>query len=164
MAIYMKEKPTECIDFTMEHVHDRDLVIKMLRHEEKIATGEWGQGRYRDPASRVSISLDNEYAFNRQTLHDFGFNTNDTCVDIYRSIFRTYFHGPDNYDMEVIGASYYMRNNRCVFYKAKPLSKGDLLPNCQLYQLDGKTQTDLHSAIKSSQTWSKGLICAFSNS
>lgn len=157
----MKEKPKVLLPFTNDNVLDRDLVIKMLKHEEEIAIGDWGQSRYRDPSSRASISLDNEYAFNRTTLYDFGFDTSDESVANYRTIFRTYFKSPDHYDQEVINASYYMRNNRCVFYRSKPLVKGDLLPNCRLYMLDGTTETDLHSAIRGSD---KGLICAYSNS
>lgn len=162
---YMKLKPNKLLPFTNDNVLDRDLVIRMLQHEEIIATSDWGQNHYRDPFSRVSISLDNEYAFNRKTLSDYGFNTSNENVANYRTIFRTYFKDPDNYDKEVINASYYMRNNRCIFYRSIPLKGGDLLPNCRLYMLDGITKTDLHSAIRGKDKLHKfGLICAYSNS
>lgn len=155
--------------FTRSDVENRDLVIRMLKHEEQLATSTWGQDRYKDPHSRTSVSLDNEYAFNRRTLLDFGYDTSESSVANYRSIFRTYFTDPDNYDKEVIGASYYMRNNRCVFYRGKQLEAGDLLPNCRLYMSDGSTETDLHSAIRGHRGHRghramSGLICAYSNS
>lgn len=164
ITVRMKEPPKKFQPFTKDHVNDRDLVIKMLKHETGIATGEWGQQRYRDPGSGTSVSLDNEYAFNRRTLHDFGFNTSDEDVLTFRTIFKNYFKGPDDYDKEVIDSSYYMKNNRCVYYQAEPLANGDLLPNCRLYKLDGTTATDLHSAIRGSSGASRGLICAYSNS
>jgi hypothetical protein len=159
----MREDKLQFIEFTQEHLLDRDLIIRMLKHEEDIATSQWGQKRYKDPLNRVSISLDNEYAFNRRTLHDFGFSNSDQSVQNYRTIFRTYFKDPLNYDKEVIGSSYYMRNNRCVYYTAKPILAGELLPNCRLYMSDGVTETDLHTAIGGDGV-RKALVCAFSNS
>jgi len=156
----MKGKLVELIPFTHIHVKDKKLVMEMLKYEEEIATGEWGQNKYRDQYSRVSVSLDNEYMFNRKTLGHFGFNTNSISVSNYRTIFNTYFKDPDNYDKDVIDSSYYMRNNRCVFYREPPLST---IPNCRLYKLDGVTETDLYSAV-CADTFKKGLICAFSNS
>jgi len=37
----MKEQKRDLVPFSSDHVLDRDLVIKMLRHEEQLATGEW---------------------------------------------------------------------------------------------------------------------------
>jgi hypothetical protein len=161
----MKEQKRDLVPFSSNQLLDRDLVIRMLCYEEQLATGEWGQSHYKDPSSRASISLDNEYAFNRRTLHDFGFDPSDQSVSNYRSIFRTYYNDPDNYDKEVINSSYYMRNNRCVFYRAEPLKVGTYLPNCRLYELDGTTETNLHDAIRDiPHKWKKAIICAFSNS
>lgn len=151
------------IPFTLEHVKDRNLIIMMLKHESEMTRGDWGQERYRDPDGRVSISLDNEYAFNRRTLSDFGFDTDDESVSCYREIFHTYFHGPDNYDKEVINSSHYMRNNRCVFYKKEPLVPGNMLPDCRLYKIDGYTETSLYNAISQGGA-RQALVCAFSNS
>lgn len=147
--------------FTQAQVQNRDLVIKMLQYEEELATGDEGQQRYKDPFS--GTSLDTEYSFHRQTLHHFGFEPSDESVANYRTIFKTYFKDPDNYDHEVINSSYYMRNNRCVFYRSKPLTAGDTLPNCRLYMLDGYTETDLHSAMRGKNARA-AVICAYSNS
>lgn len=161
----MKERPKLLQPFTEKHVRDRTLVIKMLQYEETQATSQWGQDRYRDPTNRVSISLDNEYAFNRKVLYHFGFDTSDESVTWYRRIFKTYFQNPYNYDKEVIESSYYMRNNRCVFYKEQPIVAGDPLPNCRLYMNDGYTETTLHNAIMSGDvSTKKAIVCAFSNS
>ena len=151
--------------FTENMVTQRDLVIKMLVYEEKIATSEWGQARYRNPLNKPRISLEVEYMFNRKTLSYFGFDTSDQSLQNYRTIFKTYFHSPDDYDKEVIESSYYMRNNRCVFYKGPILEVGDIIPDCSLFNLDGKTKTTLYRAIQGPGTTThRSLICAFSNS
>lgn len=153
------------IPFTIKHVKDRDLVIQMLKHESEIICSDWGQERYRDPDGRSTVSLDNEHAFNRKTLSDFGFQTDPQSVKCYREIFRTYFRGPDDYDREVINSSHYMRNNRCVFYKKQPFMPGDTLPDCRLYKIDGNTETSLYDAMGSSHSVAnQALVCAFSNS
>ena len=158
----MKLKPLLYVPFSTEHVKDRNLVIKMLQYEEQLATSDYGQQRYKDPLNRRSLSLDNEYAFNRMTLTHFGYNNDEQSVQNYRNIFRTYFRNPEDYDQEVINSSYYMRGNRCVYYRTLPLTIGKRIPNCPLYNLDGKGTTDLYSAIGSDN--SSAMICAFSMS
>jgi hypothetical protein len=149
------------IPYTVDHIFDRQLVINMLNYEEHVATSDEGQQRYRNKLNRPTISLDNEYAFNRMTLQHFGFNTDNNSVNNYRSIFRTYYHSPDDYDKEVINASYYMRNNRCIYYTSPILHIGDVIPDCPLLELDGTTNTSLYDIISGSRST---LICAFSNS
>lgn len=145
--------------FTEEHIHNRELVIQMLRYEERLIRSEEGQARYRNPYNRARVSLDNEYAFNRMTLAHFHFNTTDENVANYRKIFRTYFRSPIDYDKDVIESSHYMRNNRCVFYTAPALKPGDQIPDCRLYHLDGATTSSLHELVQDS---AKTMVCAFS--
>jgi len=149
--------------FREEDVRNRELVIRMLKHEEKIIRSDEGQARYANPLNEPYISLTNEYAFNRATLTEFGFDTSDESVENYRTIFRTYFRSPDDYDKEVIDSVHYMRNNRCVFYKAPLINKGGQIPDVRLYNLDGKTETTLHQACRKGNP-EKTLVCAFSNS
>jgi hypothetical protein len=157
----MKGKLVSSCPFTILHVKDKSLVIRMLQYEEKLATSSWGQEQYRSHDS--TVSLDTEHLFNRKTLTEFGFDTSDTSVSNYRSIFRHYYKSTSDYDADVIGASYYMRNNRCLFYKAIPLAMGDTLPDCPLYKLDG-SPTSLYEALNSPNRCNSGLICAFSSS
>lgn len=157
----MKGKSESVCPFTVQHIKDKSLVIKMLQYEEKLATSSWGQAQYRSHDS--TVSLDTEHLFNRKTLTEFGFDTSDTSVGNYRSIFRHYYNSATDYDTDVIGASYYMRNNRCLFYKSKPLAMGDTLPDCPLYKLDGSS-TSLYEALNGDKRWDSGLVCAFSSS
>ncbi len=133
--------------FTEQHVKDRELVIKMLKFETDYAKSEKGQMMYKNPLNFPGTSLTVEYAFNRVTLTEFGFETDDTDVENYRSIFRTYFKSPTDYDKEVIEASYYMKNNKCVFYEKAPMLLGQKIPNCDLYYLNGETKTTLYDTI-----------------
>ena len=160
----MRHKRLPTCPFTVQNVKDKSLVIKMLQYEEELATSDWGQEQYRNHNS--TVSLNTEYLFNRKTLTYFGFDTSDESVSNYRSIFSNYFNSPTDYDADVIGASYYMRNNRCVFYTAKPLEQGDIIPDCPLFMLDGQPTT-LYDAMKksnSSASPSSALVCAFSSS
>lgn len=135
--------------FTRESVLNKDLVIQMLRHEEQITKSSFGQNMYRNSFNKPFVSLTVEKALNRQTLSDFGFDTSDESVEMYRTIFKQYFKTPHEYDKEVIGSVHYMRENKCVFYNREPMKFGQKIPNVNLYQLDGTTETTLHDCIGS---------------
>lgn len=155
----MRTMETEVRPFGQDDVNNKELVIKMLEYEEAYIRSDEGQARYKDPMTRPRVSLDNEYAFNRLTLAHFGFDTSDESVAWYRRIFRTYYRSPTDYDADVINASHYMRNNRCVFYTAPELNVGDEIPDVPLYRLDGKVQTSMYDVLGEKRT----MICAFSN-
>jgi hypothetical protein len=166
-------------EFTENELSNRDLVIRMLKWESEYMCSEEGQQRYRTIGSGQFTSLDNEYAFNRRVLREFGFTTTDHSVANYRQIFRTYFRSPTDYDAEVIQASHYMRNNRCVFYTTPEIHPGDKIPDVPLltsgagqmpislydairdYKLPSTTQ---HDPTQQPKEWSRLFICAFSNS
>ena len=165
-------------EFTEIELSTRDLVIRMLKWESEYMCSEEGQQRYKTIGSGQFTSLDNEYAFNRRVLREFGFTTNDFSVANYRKIFRTYFRSPSDYDADVINSSHYMRNNRCVFYTTPEIKVGDQIPDVPLltngnqpitlydairdYKLGPSTTTTDSSA--NNQEWSRLFICAFSNS
>ena len=115
--------------FTNNNVKDKQLVINMLKYEEEIAKGETGQSLYRNEYLEPHETLKVEKALNRLTLTQFGFDTSEESVENYRTIFRTYFNSPDDYDADVINSSYYMRENKCVFYKNPDLKLGEEVPN-----------------------------------
>lgn len=133
--------------FTHDNVSNRKLVIKMLKHEEQITKGEYGQSMYRNVYNKPFISLHVEKALNRKVLADFGFDTSETSVEMYRTIFKTYFKTPKQYDREVIESVHYMRENKCVFYENPPMKIGEIVPNVVLFRMDGKTETTLHDVI-----------------
>lgn len=168
-------------EFTETELSNRDLVIRMLKWESEYMCSPEGQQRYRTIGSGQFTSLDNEYAFNRRVLREFGFTTTDHSVANYRRIFRTYYRSATDYDSEVLDASHYMRNNRCVFYTSPKIHPGDQIPNVPLLTSGPEQkQISLYDAIQdyklpittphdpnansSSKEWSRLFICAFSNS
>ncbi len=133
--------------FLPDDVANKDLVIAMLKKEESLVRSEFGQAVYSNPLNRPLISLNVEKSFNRLTLSQFGFDTSDTSVANYRTIFGHYYKSPTDFDKEVLDSVHYMRENKCVYYKANPLIKGQLIPDCRLYNLDGETTVGLHDLI-----------------
>lgn len=146
--------------FTHTDVLNRDLVIQMLKYEEQLTKSDDGQSLYRNTLNRPLVSLTIEKTLNRLTLAQFGFNTSDDSVETYRTIFRTYYRSPTNYDKEVLNSVHYMRENKCVYYKEPPLQIGDIIPNCSLYNIDGITETTLYDIIDKSAKYT--MIAAFS--
>jgi hypothetical protein len=133
--------PKKKVGFTQDDVLNRDLVIKMLKFEEELTKSEYGQNLYKNPLNNPFVSLTVEKALNRKVLSEFGFDTSDYSVEMYRTIFKTYFHSPTDYDEEVISSVHYMRENRCVFYENEKLEIGQSIPNCPLYTLEGSETT-----------------------
>lgn len=147
------------VPFTKQDVLNKELVIKMLNYEEALTKSDYGQGLYKNTLNNPLISLTIEKALNRATLSQFGFTTSGQSVEMYRTIFKTYYRDATDYDKEVLDSVHYMRENKCVYYKNKPLQIGEKIPDCELYNLDGKTTT-LYDAINKESDHT--LIAAFS--
>ncbi|MBA43141.1 MAG: hypothetical protein CMF62_03915 [Magnetococcales bacterium] len=158
-----KRKKIELKPFTINTISNRDLVIRMLRREEEITRSEEVQESFKNVLNKPFISLDIEKMVNREVLYEFGFDTSDESVDNYRKIFKYYYKSPHDYDKEVLDSVHYMRNNRCVYYKSKPIKVGDQIPNCKIYKLDGETKTSIYDEISDSD-YDKCIIASFSNS
>lgn len=133
--------------FTSDDVKNKQLVIQMLNYEEQLTKSDIGQSMYKNTLNRPLVSLNIEKSLNRLTLTHFNFDTTDKSVETYRTIFRTYYKSADDYDQDVLNAVHYMRENKCVYYKTPPLQIGDKIPNCTLYNLDGKVTTTLYDVI-----------------
>ncbi len=133
--------------FTLNDVKNKGLVIQMLNYEEQITKSDNGQGLYKNTLNMPLISLNIEKILNRQTLMHFGFDTTDASVEMYRTIFKNYYNSPTDYDKEVLNSVHYMRENKCVYYQSPIINVGDIIPNCEIYELDGKTETSLYDVI-----------------
>lgn len=133
--------------FTSDDLMNRSLVINMLKYEEKLTKSEYGQSLYKNPSNNPIVSLTVEKILNRLTLLEFGFNSTDEDVEMYRKIFRTYYKSPVEYDEEVLNSVHYMRENKCVYYTSEIIKIGDIIPNCELFQLDGINKDDLYNVI-----------------
>ena len=148
--------------FTLNEVKNRNLVIEMLKYEDSLIHGETGQEIYKNPLYKPRVSLLPEYSIHRLVLSKFGFTTSAEDVKNYRSIFRNYYHSPDDYDQEVLSSVTYMRENKCVYYTEPIVNVGDQIPNCPIYESDGITQTTLYDQL--GQNFQYAFIGGFSNS
>ncbi|ARF08934.1 hypothetical protein Catovirus_1_984 [Catovirus CTV1] len=148
--------------FTLDHIKDKDLVIKMLKYEDSIYLGEKGKEIYENEMYRPRISLDPEYAINRMVLLNFGFDTSDESTENYRKIFSHYYKSALDYDKDVLSSVTYMRNNKCVYYTKPVLEIGDQIPNCRIYKLDGIIETSLFDEL--GNDFNFAFVGAFSNS
>lgn len=147
--------------FTLTNIRDRDLVIKMLRYEDSIIHSDDGQAIYKNPFNESLTSLEPRLIIQRVVLNKYSFDTSDQSVSNYREIFRNYYNSPTDYDKEVLSSVTYMRENKCVYYTSPVINIGDEIPDCKLYQLDGKTETSLYQQLGDS---SHAMLCAFSSS
>ena len=127
--------------FTSTNVNDRDLVIQMLKFEEEYNNSEDGQLVHKTLINNPRTSLFTIYAIHRVALNHFNFDTSDESVKTYRTIFKTYFRSPKDYDKDVIESAFYMRNNKCVFYENPALKNGDKMVDCDILRLDGQPTT-----------------------
>lgn len=154
-------KTKESKQFTLNDVNNKELVILMLKYEEQLTKSNYGQSLYKNELNNPYTSLTVEKALNRLTLKHFNFDTSDASVENYRLIFKTYYSSPSNYDQDVINSSFYMRNNKCMYYKSKKLNVGDLIVDCQLYNLDGINKMSIHDILHKNE-FNYAMLCAFS--
>lgn len=139
--------------FQIEDLRNRDLILKMLKYEDELYLGEYGQNCFR---SKYNERLHPHYHIQRKVLNDFNFTTTDESLKLYREIYHTY---PD--DKEIHDSVVYLRENRCLKYTAPKININDIFPNTVVYGLDGKTEYDLYSIMK---PYEKVVVGAFSTS
>lgn len=111
--------------FTIEHLDNRDLIIRMLKHEDSIILGDIGRTIFEDTSYEHFSSLEGMHTIHRIVLNDFNFINDDTAVQIYKKIFLKYYKSPTDYDLEVLESVTYMRNNKSVYYTNSDYNVGD---------------------------------------
>lgn len=133
-------------EFTVDHVLQKPLVIDMLQYEDRMIHGDLAKAMYADPGNNPRVSMTIEYALNRLTLSHFGFDTSDRSVENYRSICKTYWKSPNEYDTDVLQSVTYMRENKLLYYQHPTIELGDCvhdqLRSCRVHKLTG-SQTNL---------------------
>lgn len=95
-----KSNVTNSIPFTMEHVKDKSLVIRLLQFEDLYGKSKEGQILYKTKLS-MPHTLRPIYAIHRYVLNHFGFSTSEESVKNYRRIFSYYYKSPTEYDKSV---------------------------------------------------------------
>lgn len=148
------------ISFDLTYIKNKQLILSMLEYEDKLFLSKEGQ-QFLSEYGLNTTSLEGSKSIQRKTLNNFGFNSSDTDLANYRKIFHHYYVSPTEYDPQILNSVYYMRENRCLYYKSKPLEINTIIPNLNIYGLDGKTQYDLHNLIRE-KNYSKTILAAFS--
>jgi hypothetical protein len=123
--------------FDLDSLHDRELVMKMLSWETTYTLSSEGQELFRLDENKTTTSVDVETQIIKKTLNNFDFSSDDQDVLFYRYIFGTYYKSSTEYDKEVISKSYYMINNRCMYYTTLVPKKGDKLIDVPMLTLQG---------------------------
>lgn len=148
------------IEFTQEDIDNKELIIKMLTYEDKLFLSDNGQNFLKDYGSKTN-SLGGSKSIQRYVLNSFGFSSTNEDLKIYRTIFHNYYNSPTDYDKDILKSVYYMRENRCLYYTTKPLEQGQIIPNTNIYDLNGKDIFNLHELIKS-KNYEKTFVAVFS--
>lgn len=154
-------KINDLISFTEKHIKNKELIINMLKYEDSLILGDTGKKIF-DSNVFEKYNLETVYIFHRLTLNYFNFESDDDSVENYRKIFSYYYKNPKEYDKDVINSVAYMRENRCVFFTSEKLNVGDTYPDCQLFEIDGKTKVSIYDKINKDDEFT--IIGAFSNS
>jgi hypothetical protein len=148
--------------FTKDDILNKDLIIKMLKYEDQLYFSNLGQQIMINHGNNIT-SNNGSKTIQRMTLNYFGFNSMDSDLDNYRTIFHNYYISPIEYDKDVLSSVYYMRENRLLYYKTKKINVNELIPDVSIFKLDGKTKTSLYAIIKENQ-YNKCIIASFSMS
>lgn len=148
------------ISFNLTHIQNRELILKMLKYEDELFLSDSGQ-KFLNIYGNNTTSLEGSKSLQRKTLNNFGFESGELDLGNYRKIFNYYYNDSKNYDFEILNSVYYMRENRCLYYKSPPLKKNQIIPNLNVFGLDGITQYDLYQLIKS-KNYNKTILAAFS--
>lgn len=148
------------IPFDKSQIENKSLILKMLKFEDDYYLSDEGQQFLKDYGKNTT-SLEGSKSIQRLTLNEFGFESKEKDLKNYRSIFNYYYNSPNDYDKDILNSVYYMRENRCLYYNTKPIKIGDIIPNVNIYKLDGKTTTDIYSILKE-KNYDKTIIGAFS--
>jgi len=148
------------ISFDETHISNRNLILKMLKYEDELFLSKQGQTFLHEYGMNTT-SLEGSKSIQRMTLNNFGFESTEQDLKKYRTIFDHYYVNSLNYDEHVLNSVYYMRENKCLYYKSKPIELGIQIPNLNVYGLDGTTQYNLHQLIRL-KNYSKTILAAFS--
>ena len=161
----MGQTKKQLVPFTEDHVLDKSLMIDLLKKEEILWFGPWGQDVHKNKYNYNRVSLIPQIIIQKRNLVDNGFDPSDESIKNYRSTFRTYWNSPTDYDKDILNAVHYFRNNRILYYTSPILYVGDnvrnIIDTIQVQDLEGDKVSLKHAL---SGDWDKCLLHAFSMS
>jgi hypothetical protein len=147
--------------FTEQHILDRNLMLEMLKYEDKLYLGEIGQDIMRDIGRNNIFSLDGGKTIQRMTLNHFGFSSTPHDLANYRTIFHHYYKSPQDFDKEILQSVFYMRENRLLYYTTPILTIGMTAPDCNLLEVDSQSACTLYNVLNEEKDRTH-VVCAFS--
>jgi len=148
--------------FTQETIKNKELILQLLKYEDDYYLSNEGQKLLIDRGNNIT-SLAGSKTIQMMTLNHFGFESDESSLANYRTIFHNYYKSSTDYDKDVLQSVFYMRENRCLYYTTKEIPVGDPIPDVELFKLDGSTKCNLHQIIKESD-FDKVIVAGFSMS
>lgn len=150
------------VDFSIEDIKNKTLVINMLSFEDTLYLSPEGQNILKDYGNNFT-SLEGSKIIQKKTLNKFNYSSTLNSLENYRKIFNYYYKSATDYDIDVIKSVYYMRENKCLFYKNKKLEIGEIIPNVKLFNLNGTNVTSIYDVLNEKK-FNYCVIAAFSMS
>lgn len=156
----------DVIPFTLNHVRDKTLLIKILNAEETLWKSDFGQNAHRN---KFNWGLEDQKSIQRENLFNHGFTNDDESLAVYRRIIDTYYNSPWDYDKDIMNSVHYFRENRLLYYKTKEIIKGDnIRMDCETPMLFSRCgnyiSTISEELCKVDKNWKHGIIHSFSRS
>lgn len=151
------------MDFSDEHIKDKNLILTMKKFEESLYFSNDGQKILSDKGMQNMVSFEGVRTIQRLTLKKFNFNASDKSLESYRRIFNYYYKSPFFYDSVVMNSIVYYRENKCLYYTNPTLNIGDTIPECNIISIDDNKTCTIMSTILSAIKQTT-MICAFSGS
>lgn len=160
--------------FSDQDLHNRDLIIQMLKEEDRLFFTE-AQVLYKTPSFENLTSPQVQKAIQRQVLTKFGFTNTEDDVNRYRTIVQVYWKNAQDYDQTVLNSVVYLRANKLLYYQYPAPEIDEYAIDTELFQVTNPTTnltptnptTNLTpTKTKLSDHWNhhRTLVCAFSTS
>jgi hypothetical protein len=97
------------MEFSLETIMNKKLILKMLEYEESIINGDIGKLIYNNYSNEHLCFLEFQIAIHKIVLKDFNFSNNESDIQNYKMIFSYYYKSSNNYDKDIINAVSYLR-------------------------------------------------------
>lgn len=146
--------------FTKEDLHNRDLVLTMLKAEDELFMSDLGQEHLRRHGGIYTI--ESNKVMQREILKQHGFLTDDDSLSNYRSVIHVYYRSPTDYDKEVMNSVVYLRENHLLYYPTVKPQPGQDYIDVELLTLDGQSKVKLSELMKEDKGKNNLLVAAFS--
>lgn len=153
---------SQTLTFGPEHLHDRDLILRMLKAEDQLYFSKMGQEHIAEHGGNTST--ESGKVLQRAVLLRFGFDPSEESIRTYRSVIHHYYKSATDYDKEIMDSVVYLRENKLLYYTTdKPLI-GSTYKDVRVYDLMDN-EVRISDLVERAHNKGKNLIvAAFSTS